>query len=168
MNFGKGILKEKFRMKDLGAISLFLGIQFSHFEDGSITMDQTEYLKSVLQKYGMEDCKPRYSPCDPKPHYDPEDKEIVDEPTYRAVVGSLVYAMTCTRPDLSWAVTRLSQHLSCPVAGDWAILKQVLRYVKGTLQHKLHFTKAEQMKLEGFSDSDWAANEEDRRSTIFA
>ena len=164
--YGKKILQERFQMKDLGEISKFLGINFVRNEDGSMTMDQTKYLNSILTRFGMESCKARSTPCELKPSaYQSEDKTIVDEPGYRAVVGSLVYAMTCTRPDLSWIVTKLSQRLSCPTSGDWALLKQVLRYVKGTTDTKLTFSKAESLKLIGFSDSDFAADENDRRST---
>ena len=85
---------------------------------------------------------------------------------YRAIVGSLIYAMTCTRPDLSWIVSKLSQHLSRPTEGDWTLLKQVMRYVKGTIDSKLHFTKCStKMELVGYSDADWASSVEDRRST---
>ena len=168
MIYGKEILKQQYKMKDLGEISKFLGIKFKRHQDGSMSMDQNQYLESVLVRCGMESCNPRSTPCELKPsaYYDPDDHEVIDEPGYRAAVGSLVYAMTCTRPDLSWIVTRLSQHLSCPKSGDWEILKQALRYIKGTLHFELHFSKTDSsLKLEGYSDSDWAACEEDRRST---
>lgn len=143
INYGKSILKEKFKMKDLGIISRFLGINFVTYKDGSVSMDQRQYLENVLSKFGMDSCKPRSTPCELKPsaYYSPGDSDIADEPEYRAIVGSLIYAMTCTRPDLSWVVTKLSQHLSRPTAGDWALLKQVLRYIKGTLHYKLYFRK---------------------------
>lgn len=83
----------------------------------------------------------------------------------RALVGSLIYASMCTRPDLSWVVSRLSQHLSKPNKGDWMLLKQVIRYIKGTLDFKLCFMKSSNnLSLIGYSDADWA-NSEDRRST---
>jgi hypothetical protein len=166
MKYGKNILKEKFRMKDLGLISKFLGIQFIHHSDGSVSMNQTQYLQSVLSKFGMESCNPRTTLCEVKPSaYDCNDETVIDEPEYRAIVGSLIYAMTCTRPDLSYIVTRLSQHLSRPNEGDWILLKQVLRYIKGTIDLSLHFTRSnEHLKLIGYSDSDWASCAEDRRS----
>ena len=162
--YGKKILKDKFRMKDLGEIRKFLGINFERKEDGSMTMDQTKYLNEVLTRFGMEECNPRSTPCELKPSQS-DDKTIIDEPGYRAAVGSLVYAMTCTRPDLSWVVTKLSQSLSCPTSSEWTMLKQVFRYVKGTIDRKLTFTKTESLNLVGFSDSDYAADEKDRRST---
>ena len=132
-----------------------------------IVKDQRQYLENVLSKFGMDMCKPRSTPCELKPsaYYSDEDEDIIDEPEYRAIAGSLIYGMTCTRPDLSWVVTRLSQHLSRPTAGDWALLKQVLRYIKGTIDSKLYFRKSKNnLKLVAYSDADWASSE-DRRST---
>ena len=102
MKKGKKMLTDRFKMKDLGRISKFLGITFTCHEDGSVSMDQSHYLRNVLVRFGMDKCKPRATPCELKPsaYYDIEDSnEIFGENDYRAVVGSLVYAMTCTRPD---------------------------------------------------------------------
>ena len=74
--------------------------------------------------------------------------------------------MTCSRPDLAWIVTKLSQHLSNPTKADWMTIKHVLRYIKGTVDYKLTFRKSRSgLKLHGHSDSDWASTKEDRRST---
>lgn len=100
-------------MKDLGKLSTFLGIQFEQSID-SITMTQSLYLNSILQKFGFDQSKPRSTPCEMKPdtyNTDHADDKI-DHKKYRQMVGRLVYAMTCTRPDLSYVVTKLSQHLS--------------------------------------------------------
>ena len=166
MEHGKSILKKRFKMKDLGTISRFLGITFTSHVDGSISMDQYQYLLSILERAGMESCNPRTTPCELKASaYECDDDRIIDEPEYRTIVGSLIYAMTCTRPDLSFVVSKLSQHLSRPTEGDWNLLKQVLRYIKGTLNYSLHFTKSDtNLRLTGYSDSDWAGCREDRRS----
>ena len=67
-----------------------------------MSMDQTQYLQTVLDKFGMESCNPRSTPCEIKPSaYENEDDEIIDEPEYRSILGCMIYAMTCTRPDLS-------------------------------------------------------------------
>ena len=86
--------------------------------------------------------------------------------TELSLIHWLVYAMTCTRPALSWIITKLSQHLSCPTSSDWILLKQDLRYVQGTLHYALKYTKTHQMELIGYSDADWASDKEDRRSTM--
>ena len=74
--------------------------------------------------------------------------------------------MTCTRPDLSWVVTRLSQHLNGPTPVDAVMLKHVFRYLLGTLDYKLTYTKSEGggLQLFGFSDADWGSSKEDRKS----
>ena len=85
---------------------------------------------------------------------------------YREIIGSLIYAMACTRPDLCWIVTKLSQHLDNPTEADWVMVKHVLRYLKGTLDLKLHYKKSSSgLCLSGWSDSDWGSSVEDRRST---
>ena len=74
--------------------------------------------------------------------------------------------MTCTRPDLSWIVSRLSQTLSNPRTGDLIAAKHVLRYLKGTVDYELCFKKSDaDLQLTAYSDSDWASCLEDRRST---
>ena len=164
MNYGKEILKKKFKMKDMGKISWFLGMQFCQ-EGGIVTMNQSYYLQNVLKRYGMDECKPRNTPCELKLSAYDDDSEITEELQYREVVVSFVYAMTGTRPDLSFIVTKLSQRLSNPGKGEWILIKQVLRYIKGTLDYKLSFSKSKNgLKLVAYSDSDWASSEDDRRS----
>ena len=96
-------------------------------------MSQEEYIEKILKKFGMSDCKPRGTPCEANPNaYENEGDEAVDQTLYRQMIGSLIYAMVCTRPDLSYAVTKLSQHLACPTTADLTMLKHVFRYLKKT------------------------------------
>ena len=158
-------LKSKFHMKDLGALSWFLGINFD-FNEGTITMDQRKYIERVLTKFNMSDCKPRTTPCEMgvnKTHLDNSDK-LTNKKLYQEIVGSLIYVMTCTRPDLSFIVTKLSQHMANPSNVHLCTAKQVLRYLKGTLHHKLSFKKSQDsLKLSAYCDADWGSSE-DRRS----
>jgi len=75
---------------------------------------------------------------------------------YREIVGSLIYLITCTRPDLCYVVAYLSQHLSKPKKSHFGMAKQVLRYLKGTPNRCLKFVKTSQPNLVGNSDSNWA------------
>eukprot|EP00111_Clytia_hemisphaerica_P024515 TCONS_00072274-protein len=163
----KSQLSAKFNMKDLGELSFFVGIDFEVNPD-SITMSQSRYLTNMLKKYNFEKCKPRKTPCETNPNaYNDNQGESNEEDTklYRQMVGSLIYAMTCTRPDLSYCITKLSQHLSNPTPGDWIMLKHVFRYVKGTVDYKLKFHKSKKgLRLNAFSDADWASSTDDRRS----
>ena len=162
----KSLLKARFRMKDLGSLKYFLGIEFSHADDGlSIKLSQGHYTKKILTKFGMIDSRARATPCEVKPEIingDPQPLNV----KYREVVGSLIYLMTCTRPDISWTVTRLSQKLENPSPVEWVMLRHVLRYLKGTMNHGLLYQKSNHgLSLVGYSDSDWASCSEDRRST---
>ena len=155
----------KFRMKDLGPISCFLGIRFTQ-EEGKITMDQTEYLRSKLKKFKMDACKPRSTPCELGGYPTEDEEPYENNPLYREMVGSLIYAATCTRPDLSWVVSKLSQRLSNPRQVDFVMLKHVFRYIQGSVENRLTFSKTSNpLKLCAYSDSDWASSKGDRRST---
>jgi hypothetical protein len=152
-------------MKDLGNLNYFLGIEFSLSQDGSsIKMFQSHYTKKILTKFGMADSRSRTTPCEAKPDIVNGDPRPL-EAKYREVVGSLIYLMTCTRPDISWTVTRLSQKLENPGPAEWIMVKHVLRYLKGSINTGLHYHKSRNgLSLVGYSDSDWASSE-DRRST---
>ena len=165
----KGTMKAKFNMKDLGKISYFLGIKFEQHEE-KIIMDQKRYILKMLERFGMSDCKPRYTPCEPKIEWVNNDEDhsnkLVNPREYREIIGSLIYAMTCTRPDISWIVSKLSQTLANPKAENMVAAKHFLRYLKGTIEYELCFKKSdENLNLIAFSDSDWASSVEDRRST---
>ena len=107
--------------------------------------------------------KPRSTPSDQRVEWNGED--FVDPRKYLDLVGSLIYAMTCTRPDICWIVTTLSQYLSKALQEHWVAAKHVLRYLKGTLDYELCYRKcSEDLKLIGYSDADWASSTHDRRS----
>ena len=154
----------RFKMKDLGRLSWFFGLEFN-CEDGVIMMNQSQFIKRVLKKFNMEKCKPRSLPCETGTNKISEDEsEPADVRLYREIVGSLVYIMTSTRPDLSYSITKLSQHLDKPTLMHLNAAKHVLRYLKGTIDKNLVFRKSEEpLSISGFCDADWGASE-DRRS----
>ena len=160
LNATKDILKKEYKMKDLGEVDWFLGMKFVQ-NQGVITISQEDYIRSKITKFGMIDAKPRSTPCESGGYKVVEDAG--DSSQYREMVGSLVYAMTCTRPDLSWVVTKLSQHLENPSCVDLVMLKHVFRYLIGTVHYKLTFRKVDNIKLIGYTDADWG-NYPDRKS----
>ena len=161
----KNSLKARFKMKDMGRLVWFLGIEVVQSER-YIEMSQKRYIEKMLKKFGMEECKPKAMPCEMASSKltETDSKPLEDAYIYRELVGSLIYLMTCTRPDICFVVTRLSQSLSKPTKANWEMAKHVLRYLKGTMDQGLRFAKCDRLELEGFCDSDWGSDHTDRRS----
>ena len=160
----KETLCRKFKMKDLGKLSWFLGTNFKCNKD-SIEMGQTQYIDKILSKFKMTDCKPKSTPCalGVEKGSEEESRELNDPKLYRAIVGSLIYVMTGTRPDLCYTVTRLSQNMAKPTQSDLSMAKRVLKYLRGTREQCLKFGKSEShLTLTGFCDSDWGTSVKDR------
>ncbi|XP_019191042.1 PREDICTED: uncharacterized protein LOC109185558 [Ipomoea nil] len=110
-------------------------------------------MTDLLGRAGMVDCKPLATPAAVTKAVTPSD-ELFDNPTqYRRIVGALWY-LTITRPDLSFAVNRLCQFMHSPTVDHWALVKRVLRYVKGTLAFGLRITPSPTTTIHAYSDSD--------------
>lgn len=166
LNNVKMMLTERFKMKDLGKLRHFLGIDFNQ-TDGQVKMSQKRYVTKILERFEMQDCRSRETPCEPKLEYT-EDAEKMKEPRkYREAVGSLIYLSTCTRPDITFVVSKLSQHFAEPTEEHWNTVKHVFRYLKGTAEQESCFKRSETEKLglRVYSDADWASDVTDRRST---
>lgn len=162
----KSFLKTQFRMKDLGDNNLtYLGISIRKDSD-KILINQTKYLQNVLRKYDMENCKGQDTPMENNFILDLDDTDIDMTLEYqcRALIGSLMYAMVSTRPDLATAVSYLSRFQSKPSLKLWKALKRVLRYVKHTVDYNLIFLRNECDTLIGYADADFA-RDHDRKST---
>ena len=117
----------QFRMKDLGELKYFLGIEIIRAENG-IYMLQKQYGRTVLKKCGMLGCKPINIPldrnCKLRAYWG---TKIADVNMYRSMVGSLVY-LTITRSDLSYAVGLVSQFMQQPTKPHLDYIRKILRY----------------------------------------
>ena len=161
----KSSLSQRFKMKDLEKLSYFLGMKFK-FGGDSVEMNQAKFVEKVLDKFGMSDCNPKATPCDLSANKlsHGDSIELADPKLYRAIVGSLIYVMTATRPDLCHVVTLLSQNMNMPTKAHLSMAKCALKCLKSTVNYGLKFTRSStELKLEGFCDSDWGSSE-DRRS----
>ncbi|XP_070408090.1 uncharacterized protein [Nothobranchius furzeri] len=159
----KTTLENLFQMKDLGQLTHFLGIDFVQTQD-EIKMDQSKYIQKILERSGMSDCKTRVTPCETKCDLTVEG-DPTDPKEYRAMVGSLIYIMTCTRPDICWIVSNLSRYMSDPRQKHVTAVKHVYRYLKGTQHYPLRYKRTENtLERFGFSDADWANDPGDRKS----
>ncbi|KAA8537148.1 hypothetical protein F0562_029626 [Nyssa sinensis] len=89
---------------------------------------------------------------------------LPDPTEYRTVVGSMQY-LSLTRPDISYAVNKLSQYMHQPSTEHWALVKRILRYLYGTLDEGVIFYRDTPLCLHAFSDADWDGNPDDFSST---
>ena len=165
----KQLLSNRFKMDDRGELRWFLGIDFKKLENGCYKMSQEKYAEAILKRFGMFDCNPAPTPFHTgtsleKPSEEEHTKFSQQNFPYRQAVGSLLYLAQTTRPDLCWSVSKLSQFLDKPGITHVTAIKHVLRYLKGTKSYCLMY-KPSDGKLSAFSDSDWAGDLVDRRST---
>lgn len=159
-------------MKDLGPAKFVLGMRIIHDQEKrTLSIDQSHYIKKVLERFGMSECKPAKTPMDVSakltnemsPSNEESRNEMKNIP-YQSAVGSILFVAQITRPDIQYAVGAVSRFNNNPGIGHWTAVKRILRYLKGTTDLKLNYTK-DKNYLTGYSDSDWASDPTDRRST---
>ena len=164
-------LSKEFGMKDLGPAKKILGMQIKRDKQrGTLQLSQSEYIKLVLHSFNMGDAKPVSTPLashfrlskDQSPQTY-EDKDYVTKVPYASAIGSLMYAMVCTRPDIGHAVGVVSKYMSNPRI-HWEAAKWILRYLRGTINKCLYFGKGE-LKIKGYVDADFGGEVDNRKST---
>ena len=115
----------------------------------------------------MEEAKPVSTPDDVnnKLLAASDDSKLVDQRLYQSTVGSLLYLSCWTRPDRTFAVSSVAQFCSKPTKQHWTAVKHIMRYLKGTQNYGLLYTRDDQRAIQGYSDADWAGDVNDRKST---
>jgi hypothetical protein len=115
-------------MKDLGNLHFFLGMEVERDHAQRLFyINQIGYLKEILKCYCMEDCKAIGVPLDPKTKLkknENKDVEMVEVP-YQQAMGSLMYAMLCTLPNLAYSICVVSQHMANPSLEHWIVVKRI-------------------------------------------
>jgi len=160
----KQFLSQHFEMKDLGNLSYFLGLEISSSSNG-FYLTQTKYISDLLLQANLTECKIIDTPTELNAHLNLQDDESFCDPTlYRHLVGSFVY-LTVTRPDISYVVHQVSQFMATPRSTHFSAVLRILRYLKGTLFHGLHFSSQSPLELHAYTDADWAGDPTDCRST---
>ena len=139
-------MQSEFEMSLLGELNFFLGLQISQLNDG-IFISQSKYIKEMLKKFGMEDCKPVSAPmitgCKLR-KYD-ESKEV-DQKVYRSMIGILLY-MTASRLDVMQAVGLVARFQANPKEAHVLSTKRIFRYLKGTTEFGLWYQKGNKLTL---------------------
>jgi transposase InsO family protein len=159
----KDEIGKRFKMKDLGTLKECLGIKVTrNMRKSVVELNEAKYVKELLKRFNMEDCMPVGTPLEVNNKLEKEKGQLGKNP-YQELTGALMYLAIWTRPDISHAVSYLSQFNTCHNDQHWSAAKRVLRYLKGTIEYGLLFRKGA-TTLVGYADADWAACVVDRHS----
>ena len=128
-----------FDMKDLGLADVIFGIQKIRNSEGYV-LSQSHYIEKVLRKFSHFESKPTVTPFDPNSMLKKNHDKRASSLEYTRVIGSLMYIMNYTRPNIACSVGRLVRYTSDPGHDHWGALVRVLRYLRYTLGYGLHYT----------------------------
>ena len=159
-------------MKDLGEAAYILGIKVTRDRrKRMLSLSQASYIDTVLARFSMQNAKKGFLPFrhgvplskDQCPKTDQEKEEMRAVP-YASAVGSLMYAMLCTRPDISYAVGMVARYQANPGQAHWTAVKHILKYLKRTRDYQLVYQSDSLMPL-GYTDLDFQADRDEKKST---
>ncbi|KAJ0818040.1 putative RNA-directed DNA polymerase [Helianthus annuus] len=162
----KTILHETFKIKDLGILKYFLGIEVLYDKD-IICLNQRKYCLELLNEYGFLGSKPVSTPIELSSLVTSKiekNQQLLNNVTgFQKLIGKLIY-LSLTRPDISYTVQFLSQFMHSPKEVHLSLALRLLRYLKQSPGKGLSFKKSSKLELYGFADSDWAKCLQTRKS----
>ena len=159
-------LQNEFDMTDLGNLETFLGLEVSQNRgQRTLHLSQGTYIRKVFHAHGMEGCNTAPTPANPHIRLEKSQARFEATPDvklrYQSAIGSLMYAMLGTRPDIAYAVSQVSQYSTNPSPTHFTGMKRIFRYLAGSVDRGLLYSMSG--IGEGFTDADWGSGE-DRRS----
>jgi hypothetical protein len=158
-------LGDMFSLKDMGSLHFFLGIEVIPTQTG-LFLSQHKYVRELLAKTSMSGAKDVSTPLSTTQSLQLIDvTATVDSSEFCRILGSLQY-LSLIRPDISFAVNKLSQFMHKPTSNHWTATKRLLRYLKQTIFHGIQITNTGPPVLKTYSDADWAGNIDDHTSTF--
>lgn len=165
----KDTLNAKFKISDLDPCSYYLNMTVTRDRaNRTLRLDQSAYIERFLRHHEMWESKPQSTPMEtsarPIPAEDDYHASAELIKTYQSAVGSLIYAMLDTRPDIAFAVSVVSRYSSNPTEAHYSIVKRIFRYLRATVHWHLTY-KGPLEDLVGYTDSNWAGDHGTRKST---
>jgi len=157
-------MTKEFEMSMVGELSYFLGLQVKQLKEG-IFITQAKYAKNLVKRFGLEGSKHMTTPMGTNIKLTKDEEGVSVDPTlYRSMIGSLLY-LTASRPDICFSVGVCARYQANPKETHLAAVKRIIRYISGTADYGIWYTKDSNPNLAGYSDADWAGNADDRKST---
>jgi hypothetical protein len=150
-------------MKDLGKADVILNIKLIKGENG-ITLTQSHYVEKVLSHFGYKESKPSPTPYDPSLVLWKNKRIGRDQLRYSQIIGSLMYLTSATKPDISFAVSKLSRFTTNLGDDHWHALERVMHYLAGTMDYRIHYSGYLAV-LEGYSDANWISDVDELYAT---
>jgi hypothetical protein len=160
----KSFLSQSFEMKDMGVADVILNINLLREGNGGVTLVQSHYMEKILSRVGYSDCKSAPTPYDPSVMLRKNRRVTRDQLRYSQIIGSLMNLASAMRPDILFAVSKLSRFVSNPRDEHWKAHKRVMRYLKGTTSYGIHYARYPKV-LEGYSDSNWISDADEIKAT---
>ncbi|GKA84718.1 zinc finger, CCHC-type containing protein, partial [Tanacetum coccineum] len=151
-------LPKKFNYFDCIPVSTPMDTSEKLMPNNGQAVSQLEYSRVIQVS------TPVSTPMDTNEKLMPNNGQAVSQLEYSRVIGCLMYALTCTRPDIAFALGKLSMYTSNPGTQHWQAIQRVLKYLKKTMNYKLTYTGYSSV-LEGYTDASWISNSEDNSST---
>ena len=165
INWLKTQLHTQFNMTDLGLVSKYFGVEFRRLQNGNYHLTRQSYAEDILREFDMLHSKSEHIPLPPGLHLL---SDMNSEPTnlnhYCKLVGKLIF-LTTTRPDLSYAVSTVSRYMSAPQKAHLDAAKHILQYLRKTYDYGLLYQHQAKHPIQGYTDADWVAYPETKRST---
>nr|GEZ37570.1 hypothetical protein [Tanacetum cinerariifolium] len=158
------LMKSRFEMSMMGEMTFFLGLQVNQSPCG-IFINQSKYVLEILKKYRMESCDPVGTPIEINDKLDlDQNGTSVDAPKYRIMIGALMY-LTSSRPDIVHNTFLCAWYQAKPIEKHLNEVKRIFRYLRGTVNSGLWYTKDSSFELTGFLDVDYAGCKDTFKST---
>ncbi|XP_017979696.1 PREDICTED: uncharacterized mitochondrial protein AtMg00810 [Theobroma cacao] len=160
----KGYLSSEFKLKDLRKVKYFLRLEIARSPEG-ISICQRKYALDLLEEHRLLGTKPASTPIDynHKLVKSSDEDKLINATSYRQLIGKLLY-LTFSIPDITYAVQVLSQFMDQPGLKHLAAAHRVLRYIKKAPGQGILMKSRNNLKISGYSDSDWIGCPNTRRS----
>ena len=157
-------MKKEFEMSMVRELTFFLGLQVKQRKE-DIFISQEKYAQNIVKKFGLDSKKHSSTPMSSSKMLNVDSSRVEVSPTlYRSIIGSILY-LTASRLDIAFSVGVYARYQAAPKESHLTVVKRIIRYVNGTPDYGLWYSKDSNACLAGYSDANWVGSVDDRKST---